>query len=410
MEKKTHTASSESISEHQLIFGVLCCPGSDGSLPDVAATTKPRQMLEQWWRCEIEVVPSLTADEADDDIGKRTFQYLQSLPLGPNQKGMRVEWLGCRVEPLFFGMECCVIICRICCEDESVHMNPIEALLEMVENETADEGCPLQSARLRSQRPMASNRDAFEICRDSLFPKEILLAGDGANYASPPRFGQELERRIYHGSTVLTADRIRHLFHHGYVVWDGFVDDDVIMQLVGIARSSLAERKRGAPTSITWIEPEPRNARSDVTTWLDEPNNPIAGLISEKFDQLGRDLRKFTNLAERSTPYESTTHREFQLARYQEASSGYKRHTDANPTTLVEGGIERKITAILYCNLDWKEEHGGVLRLTSTDFDGAAEVGIEPLAGRLLLFLSGCMVHEVMPSARERFAATAWYR
>ena len=40
--------------------------------------------------------------------------------------------------------------------------------------------------------------------------------------------------------------------------------------------------------------------------------------------------------------------------------------------------------------------------------DGEVAVDIEPLAGRLVLMLSGAVDHAVLPSLEERVALTAW--
>ena len=36
-------------------------------------------------------------------------------------------------------------------------------------------------------------------------------------------------------------------------------------------------------------------------------------------------------------------------------------------------------------------------------------IDVEPRGGRLLLFLSGCMMHQVLPTHAARLALTAWY-
>ena len=100
--------------------------------------------------------------------------------------------------------------------------------------------------------------------------------------------------------------------------------------------------------------------------------------------------------------------RELQLASYGAGGFGYRRHTDALPERAV-GGSQRKITAILYSNAQWQQADGGQLRLWLADHDGRATVDVEPRGGRLLIFLSGCMMHQVLPTHAARLALTAWY-
>lgn len=46
--------------------------------------------------------------------------------------------------------------------------------------------------------------------------------------------------------------------------------------------------------------------------------------------------------------------------------------------------------------------------LTCRLIEGEAVVDIEPLAGRLVLMLSGAVDHAVLPSLEKRVALTAW--
>lgn len=80
----------------------------------------------------------------------------------------------------------------------------------------------------------------------------------------------------------------------------------------------------------------------------------------------------------------------------------------------------RAYTAILYLNDSWQAGCGGCLRLhvdrnsnASEDPDTASYVDVEPVAGRLVVFSSQKVMHEVMPVAEDgdsasRFAITLW--
>lgn len=77
----------------------------------------------------------------------------------------------------------------------------------------------------------------------------------------------------------------------------------------------------------------------------------------------------------------------------------------------------RSLTCILYLTPDDVKRDGGALKcfLGCSDSDTTGEtassvVGIEPKAGRLVLFSSTAILHEVLPSNRKnRFAVTAWF-
>lgn len=67
----------------------------------------------------------------------------------------------------------------------------------------------------------------------------------------------------------------------------------------------------------------------------------------------------------------------------------------------------RTVSAVLYLNPLWLPEHGGQLRMT---LKGDAEYDVQPIGGCLVVFLSGEIPHEVLPSTRERLSLTGWFR
>lgn len=90
-----------------------------------------------------------------------------------------------------------------------------------------------------------------------------------------------------------------------------------------------------------------------------------------------------------------------QLARYPGDGTQYVRHKDAMP-----GDPNRRVTAVLYLNHRWRPEAGGALRI----WEPAGIRDIEPVAGRLVLFLSEALPHAVLPTHDSRVAVTAWFR
>ena len=78
------------------------------------------------------------------------------------------------------------------------------------------------------------------------------------------------------------------------------------------------------------------------------------------------------------------------------SGSRYPCHID-NP---VGNGMDvRKLTAILYLNPDWKDVDGGEIRLFVKDGEEVKKVDLSPVGGRLLLFWSDEIPHEVLPTA-----------
>lgn len=103
---------------------------------------------------------------------------------------------------------------------------------------------------------------------------------------------------------------------------------------------------------------------------------------------------------------------EYQLAYYpKNVNAHYTKHRDALP----DDGSQpwRRVTAIVYLReSNWKESEGGCLRIfvpVGSAREEEKTVDIEPLPGRLVLFLSGAVDHEVLPVLEnDRAAVTSW--
>ena len=94
-----------------------------------------------------------------------------------------------------------------------------------------------------------------------------------------------------------------------------------------------------------------------------------------------------------------------QFAVYPGIGAGYVKHFDYHSSIQADGAAEvgRKLTVILYLNERWD---GGQLRTYGSD--GTPSADIDPKLGRLVLFRSDRVQHEVLPSWRDRIALTFW--
>jgi hypothetical protein len=113
--------------------------------------------------------------------------------------------------------------------------------------------------------------------------------------------------------------------------------------------------------------------------------------------------------------------RQCQLAMYKpDGTSVYVRHLDRCHLSLSEMGLvgwlrasdyrHRVVTAILYLNAPgW--DSGGELRLYDNEDDEHDYSDIVPSGGKLILFDSSLVEHQVLPShgEDERFALTCWF-
>lgn len=95
---------------------------------------------------------------------------------------------------------------------------------------------------------------------------------------------------------------------------------------------------------------------------------------------------------------------EFHFARYP-AGSGYTRHVDQH-----RGATARKVSVTLYLNPGWPADGGGELCLFAQNDDPDPVVTVLPTQGRMVLFLSDRVPHEVRPGTQPRWSLTGWLR
>jgi SM-20-related protein len=131
--------------------------------------------------------------------------------------------------------------------------------------------------------------------------------------------------------------------------------------------------------------------RGDYIQWLDKKSAPA---------ELSVYLRRVNKLMQylNQTLFLSLKDFEIHLTVYP-TGSFYKRHLDQ-----FKKDDHRKLSIICYLNQDWKEEHGGALRIYLPH--GTRD--ILPFAGRLVCFRSDQLEHEVLPATRERLSLTGW--
>jgi len=144
-----------------------------------------------------------------------------------------------------------------------------------------------------------------------------------------------------------------------------------------------------APAAISRGHRRDEVVRNDALLWLG-PEDPQLGGFVAGFEALRLELNEGAWLG--------LTRFDLQLAHFGPGGH-YQRHLDA-----LKGGNNRRVTAIVYLNPAWTPVDGGQLRLFLDP-----SVDLEPRLGRLVIFLSEKIEHEVLHSGAERLAATAWY-
>ena len=180
----------------------------------------------------------------------------------------------------------------------------------------------------------------------------------------------------------------------GISIRDQFASAAEVLALRECARSREA-RGGFAPARVGPQGKERRRdtIRGDFTCWLSEPLLPPERLLLKRLEELRLQLNRdaFLGLFELELHY----------ARYP-AGAAYSRHVD-QPL----GSTQRRLSLVLYLNSEWQSTDGGVLRIHHAD---ECFVDVEPIAGRLVCFLTPGREHEVLEARRERLSISGWFR
>lgn len=148
---------------------------------------------------------------------------------------------------------------------------------------------------------------------------------------------------------------------------------------------------------------DPKNENNALGT-VDTPPY-LSRIIDFISGPLYHDLSKMIRLQGRT---------EYQLAYYHSDGARYERHRDAFPTDDPSDVNQRRVTVVLYLNPGWIAGDGGEVKILSrTDDHGLPEGAdriVKPQLGKILLFLSGVIDYEVLPTCKSRYALTTWLR
>ena len=134
--------------------------------------------------------------------------------------------------------------------------------------------------------------------------------------------------------------------------------------------------------------------RGDIILWIDEDKaNRAEALFFNKIN----DLKYYLN----RTCFLGINQKEFHYAIYPEGTF-YKRHLDT-----FQNDDRRKLSFVCYLNEEnWKPENGGELVL----YLGDGEEIIYPFPGKVVIFESQVLEHEVKPVNTPRLSITGWLK
>jgi SM-20-related protein len=134
--------------------------------------------------------------------------------------------------------------------------------------------------------------------------------------------------------------------------------------------------------------------RGDIILWIDENNiNPSEQLFFKKIN----DLKDYLN----RTCFLGINQKEFHYAIYPEGTF-YKRHLDT-----FQNDDRRKLSFVCYLNEEnWQPENGGELVL----YLEKGEEVVYPFPGKVVIFESQILEHEVKPVNTPRLSITGWLK
>ena len=188
------------------------------------------------------------------------------------------------------------------------------------------------------------------------------------------------------------------LAENGYAVCDDFLNSTEIEAILAlkILKADIHSLQRAG------IGKESRQVineiRGDYVEWIDKQN--AADPIKVYLEQLQR-LMQFLN----QSLFLSMKDLEIHVARYPEGAF-YKRHLDT-----FQNDDRRKLSIVCYLNdQDWQPEYGGELAIYINKEDGEVTETIYPVKGRMVIFESQVLEHEVKPVKQPRLSITGWLR
>lgn len=134
--------------------------------------------------------------------------------------------------------------------------------------------------------------------------------------------------------------------------------------------------------------------RGDYIFWLDEQTEtPASALFFKKVNELVAYLN--------ATCFLGIAEKEFHYALYPEGTF-YKRHLD-----VFQNDQRRRLSLVCYLNDEnWLPEYGGELVI----YKASGDVTVYPERGRVVIFDSQTLEHEVKPVHQKRYSITGWLK
>ncbi|TCK67917.1 SM-20-related protein [Winogradskyella wandonensis] len=178
------------------------------------------------------------------------------------------------------------------------------------------------------------------------------------------------------------------------IVDDFFMQDEVLALRESLLLKYEEDTFRKSAIGNKTNEVVKKSIRGDIILWIDEYSANSAELMF--FNKIN-DLKTYLN----RTCFLGINQKEFHYAIYPK-DTYYKRHLDT-----FMNDDRRRLSFVCYLNSeDWKPENGGELVLYLKD----EEKVIYPFPGKVVIFESQELEHEVKPVNTPRLSITGWLK
>lgn len=184
-----------------------------------------------------------------------------------------------------------------------------------------------------------------------------------------------------------------------YSIVEGFFSaEDVVILRQSLIKKHEENAFKKAAIGNRFEEAIVKSIRGDVILWMEEAKADASeSVFFSKINNLINYLNK--------TCFLGILHKEFHYALYPKGTF-YKRHVDT-----FQNDDRRKLSFVCYLNEDgWLPENGGELVLYLNERGEETEKIIYPLPGRVVIFESQIIEHEVRPVNTERLSITGWLK
>ncbi|MDZ7848107.1 MAG: 2OG-Fe(II) oxygenase [Owenweeksia sp.] len=193
-------------------------------------------------------------------------------------------------------------------------------------------------------------------------------------------------------SGITYEEMADHLADEEFVILDEYLSPAEVEELVhAFAKHRQEDNFHRAGIGNAHHFQVDKQIRGDYIKWINpEEALPVAKEFLDRIEELMQSLSRYLFLSLRDF--------ECHYAIYPPGTF-YEKHLDQFKST-----NNRKISFACYLNRRWKRGDGGELRL----YLGDETLDVEPLAGRLALFRSDTVPHEVLSTNKDRYSITGW--